>query len=1068
MSDLYKNPFLAEKSVSDLSSPSSYTPPHLSEKILTNRSALEGERKLLTVLFVGLADTEGLSGSIDSESIHEIMRDSANLILDEIHKFEGTVNQFTRKGAMALFGAPVAHEDHVRRACHAALSLQDAFNNYFLVIRKKYGFPLKMRIGINSGRVYVGAIGNNLRMDYTAVGDTTNLAARMEQTAAPGTIRVSQNTYKLAAPFFNFKALGKIPVKGKRKPQETFVLISARAKPPGIKSIAGPKISPFVGRKAIMPVFASAYAKAKSGAGQVLDIIGEAGAGKSRLIMEFIGGLESKEFQYYEGNCLHYGGSLPYFPIMEILKSFFGIVPQDSGNNIHQKIKNGMARVNAEAAVSLAALEDFFSLDIEDPAYLQMNPGERKTLMFEAVRDLLVQASRQKPLIVVLEDLHWLDKATEEFISFFASSISRAGVLLVCIYRPQFEPVWRDTIHYTSIYIPPLETADGCLLIHSIIGNENSAIALENLIIEKSGGNPLFIEELTYHLINKGLIGGTFGRSFSFDTNLPIELPDTIENVIAARIDRLEEENKRVLQTASVIGQGVDPRFLESIMGISSLADRLADLQTAEFLSVRQGPSNTKYMFRHELIREVAYNSLVQKVRKAIHEKAAITIEKSNPGQLEENCELLAYHYRRSGNRQKAIAFLEMANQKAIRLSALQMAMETFNEAMNILDEMDNSAPVQERRIQLVVEQYYPFLFHLKISEYLDLLNRYRAAAINSESPYIQMKFNIATANCRIYLGQLREAELPTKQAIAIADDSGHSELAVEAYVGLFFIYFMRSEYHRMHQAKENVFGLLEKRFSLHVYAHTSFPLILTLAEAGYCNQAISEAEKLLNMAREYSNSSIICLCLIHIALAYCLKNEPLKARDYSEQALSRIKTPMEEGWVRNWHAYILCRCGPLDQGIAGLEAVLEIMRQIKNRPVETEVLNYLGEAYYLARNTNKAAKCLANAKAMAEKMDRKWCQIRAIYYLGKIALENRSRKSRQYFKKCIEMARPIEMQAYLAKAYAGLGGYYRQQGEIEKSRHCLTKSLKIYEALDILDEPEKVKKELAKLPEAN
>ena len=307
------------------SAPQSYTPKHLADKILTTRSAIEGERKLVTVMFADVAGFTSLSEKLDPEDVHRIMDGCCRILVDEIHRFEGTVGEFRGDGVMALFGAPIAHEDHAQRACHAALAIQQALVAYGEEVKRRYGMDFKMRIGLNSGTVVVGSIGDDLRMDYTAMGDTTNLAARMESSAQPGGILVSGNIYRQTKEFFEFQPLGEIQVKGKEEPVEAYQLLRPSQVQTRIAASTAKGLTRFMGRSREMETLTEAFEKVRSGEGQVVGIVGEAGVGKSRLLLEFRNLLPKDEYRYFEGQCLHYGGAMPYLPILDVLRSFLEV-----------------------------------------------------------------------------------------------------------------------------------------------------------------------------------------------------------------------------------------------------------------------------------------------------------------------------------------------------------------------------------------------------------------------------------------------------------------------------------------------------------------------------------------------------------------------------------------------------------------------------------------------------------------------------------------------------------------------------------------------------------------------
>jgi class 3 adenylate cyclase len=381
----------------DYSVPQSYTPKFLADKILTTRASLEGERKLVSVLFADVANYTSIAEKLDPEEVHQIMDGCFKILMDEIHGYEGTINQFTGDGVMALFGAPVAHEDHAQRACYGALSIQKAVGEYAEKIKKDWGIEFKMRMGLNSGPVVVGSIGDDLRMDYTAIGDTTNLAARMESLAKPGNIVVSRNTHRLVRDFFALESLGKVEIKGKEELQEAFELIKATEVSTRLEAAVARGLTRFVGRKNSMAALMEASQKAQSGSGQVVGMVGEAGVGKSRLLLEFRNRLPRGKITYLQGRCLHYGGLMAYLPVLDILKSYFEIKEGDRESVIMKKMKEKILQLDEKLLGVMPPFEDLLSLKVVDEAYLELDPKQKRVRVFEAIRDLLIRESSTRP-----------------------------------------------------------------------------------------------------------------------------------------------------------------------------------------------------------------------------------------------------------------------------------------------------------------------------------------------------------------------------------------------------------------------------------------------------------------------------------------------------------------------------------------------------------------------------------------------------------------------------------------------------------------------------------------------
>jgi class 3 adenylate cyclase len=675
-----------ETSAVDYSEPQTYTPKFLADKILTTRSSIEGERKLVTVLFADVANYTAMSEKLDPEEVHQIMDGCFKILMDEIHKFEGTINQFTGDGVMALFGAPVAHEDHAQRACYAALSIQKILENYEENIKQGYGANFKMRIGLNSGPVIVGSIGDDLRMDYTAVGDTSNLAARIESMARPGTSIVSRYTHKLTRDFFEFKSLGKVEVKGKEEPQEVFELIKVGEVDTRIGASVAKGLTRFVGRENSIAELIDAYNKAQSGSGQVVGVVGEDGVGKSRFILEFKNRLIKGKFTYLEGRCLQYGESMVYPPILDILRSYFKIKEGEPEVLIKKKMREKILQLDEKLQGALLSFHELFSLTVEDETYQKLESMQKREKIFEALRDLFVRESQNRPIILVVDDLHWIDKTSEEFLSYLIEWLANTHILLILLYRSEYTHSWGSKSYYNQIGLTQLTSQSSAELIRAILYDCEIELALETLILERSAGTPFFIEELTRSLLENGSIQREKNKCYLARAPKDIQVPDTIQGIIAARMDRLEDNLKRTMQVASVIGKDFAFRILQTITGMQEeLKSYLLNLQGLEFIYEKSLFPELEYVFKHALTQEVAYNSLLLKRRKEIHEKVGWAIESLYAERLEEFYEMLAYHYYKSENLEKAYQYLKLSGNKATKNYSNSEALRFYEEAIQML-----------------------------------------------------------------------------------------------------------------------------------------------------------------------------------------------------------------------------------------------------------------------------------------------------------------------------------------------------------------------------------------------
>jgi class 3 adenylate cyclase/tetratricopeptide (TPR) repeat protein len=680
--------------------PKTYTPQHLADKILNTRSSLEGERKLVTVMFADVAGFTSLSEKLEPEEVHQIMEGCLKILMDEIHQYEGTINQFTGDGVMALFGAPLAHEDHAQRACYAALAIQKDLVEYSEKIKKDYGREFRMRIGLNSGPVVVGSIGDDLHMDYTAIGDTINLASRMEGLAQPGTVLLSRDTQRSVKDYFDMKPLGPLEVKGKEEPQEAFELVKAGGAATRLEASMSRGLTRFVGRENSMAALMEAYEKVKSGTGQVAGMVGEAGVGKSRLLFEFRRRLPQDEFGFLEGHCIHFGGAMPYLPILDLLRSYFEIREGEREMVLRKRVKEKILNLDQKLQGIISPIQDLLSLKVEDEAYLKLEPKQRRERVFEALRDLFIRESQERPLVLVIEDLHWIDKTSEEFLDYLIGRLANVKVMLILLYRPEYTHNWGNKSYFNRIGLDQLTLKSSAELVGAILEGGETAPELSNLILNRAAGNPLFMEELTHSLLENGSIQRTGDQYVLSQKPSDLQVPDTIQGIIAARIDRLEENLKRIMQVASVIGREFAFRILQAISDLrEDLKSELLNLQGLELIYEKSLFPELEYVFKHALTQEVAYNSLLSNRRREIHKRIGRAIEELYTDNLEEFYEVLGYHYSKSEEIEKACQYLKLSSEKAVRSHAPSEAYSFYKEAVELLNRLPDN---EKKKIELI------------------------------------------------------------------------------------------------------------------------------------------------------------------------------------------------------------------------------------------------------------------------------------------------------------------------------------------------------------------------------
>ena len=599
--------------------PLTYTPPHLTDKILAARPALAGERKQVTVLFADIKDSTELIKDLDPEAAQQLLDPALHHMMDAVHRYEGTVNQVLGDGIMALFGAPIGHEDHAIRACYAALAMQAALRGYTEEVRRAHGCELRIRVGLNAGEVVVRTISNDLHMDYSAVGQTTHLAARMEQMATPGSIRLTAATLRLVDGLVQVNALGPLPVRGLDAPVEVFELTGVTTFRRRFQATAARGLTQFVGRQTELDTLRQALARAGTGHGQVVAVVGEAGVGKSRLVYEFVHSQDTRGWLVLESASVSYGKATPYFPVIDLLKRYCHVDTPDDPRTIRAKVTGQVLTLDTQLQDTIPALLALLDVLPDDSPFRTLEPAQRRRQTLDALTRLLVRESQVQPLLLVFEDLHWIDTETQALLDSVVERLPTARLVLLGNYRPEYQHGWGRKTYYKQVPLDPLPPASADALVHALLGEDPSVTPLVPLLLARTGGNPFFLEECVRTLLETRALVGEVGAD-RLGTALPaIQVPDTVQAVLAARIDRLPSEEKRLLQTAAVIGTEVPLPLLQHIAEVpeDALHRGLAHLQGTEFLYETRLFPEQVYTFKHALTHEVAYNSLLQERRRA-------------------------------------------------------------------------------------------------------------------------------------------------------------------------------------------------------------------------------------------------------------------------------------------------------------------------------------------------------------------------------------------------------------------------------------------------------------------
>ncbi len=640
-----------------------YTPRHLAEKILTSRSAIEGERKQVTVLFADCAGFTALSRALDPEALHHVMDGCFELLVAGIHRFEGTVNQFTGDGVMALFGAPIAHEDHAVRAVAAALDVQTRLAGYAETLRRERGIDFAMRIGVNTGPVVVGKIGDDLRMDYTAQGETVNLAARLQAVAPPGGIVVSEATHRLVAGFFRSRDDGERVIKGYDDAVRVFVVTGQHRRRARFDLAVERGLTPMVSRTRELSMLRDSFERAKAGQGRVVSIVGDAGTGKSRLAYEFRRALESEAATYVEGRATPHTAEVPFHLIVELLEDVFAVHEgEDEGARV-ECVERRVRALDPGLEWTIPYLKHLLALPAEELDEAGLDQAQQKRRLGDAVRAYLLRAAQHTPLVIACEDVQWMDPNSEELLRLLADASAGRSLMMIGTYRSGYAPPWHDRSFHHRLVLEPLTADDARRMVQSLAPTADSA-----RIVERAGGNPFFIEELTRYVRERSDAA---------------ELPETVQDLLTARIDRLPESLKRLLQVAAVLGREFRLSLLEALVPETDVEPAVAELVSRELLREKDVVPAPLLAFSHPLVQEVAYRGLLVKSRTELHGRAGEALERLHAGRLDDVLDQLAHHFLHSADRERAVHYLTLAGDRAASLFAYREAQVAYTRALD-------------------------------------------------------------------------------------------------------------------------------------------------------------------------------------------------------------------------------------------------------------------------------------------------------------------------------------------------------------------------------------------------
>jgi class 3 adenylate cyclase/predicted ATPase len=1035
--------------------PLSYIPPYLAEKILTSRSALEGERKQVTVLFADIKDSTELIKDLDPEAAQQLLDPALHAMMDAVHRYEGTVNQVLGDGIMALFGAPLAHEDHALRACYAALTMQTAMRAYTEAVRRAHGIEMRIRVGLNSGAVVVRTIGNDLHMDYSAVGQTTHLAARMEQLATPGTVRLTAATLRLVEGLVQVQTLGPIPVRGMTEPVEVFELGGASALRRRLQAAAARGLTRFVGREAELAALRQALEQAGAGHGQVLAVVGEAGVGKSRLVYECIHAHHTQGWRVLESASVSYGKATPYFPVIDLLKRYVHVEDADEQRTVRAKVTGQVLTLDETLQETVPALLWLLDALPDDSPFRTLEPAQRRQRTLEALKRVLLRESQVQPLLLVFEDLHWIDAETQTLLDSLIESLPTARLMLLVNYRPEYQHGWGSKTYYMQLRLDPLPPGSADALLQVLLGDDPSLAPLKRVLIARTEGNPFFLEESVRTLVETGVLVGEPG-AYCLAQRLPtIQVPATVQAVLAARIDRLPSDTKRLLQTAAVIGMEVPMPVLQAVAALpeAALHTALAQLQAAEFLYETRLFPERAYTFKHALTQQVAYQSLLTSTRQQVHQQTAQVFETHFAETVLTQPELLAHHYTEAGCPEPAIAYWQKAGQRAVERSAYAEASSHLTKGLEVLKALPDTHTRAQQELGLQ-NTLGPVLMAIRGWAAPEVEATYaRAHALCQQVGETPQLFSALMGIGTFYMasGKLQTARELREQLLSLAQRQQEPVLLLHAHLALGATLLWLGELTQAHVHLEQGIRLYDQNPSRSPSFAGDAPgasgrrlVALALQLLGYPDQALRRSHEALTLAQELSHPFSLAFVLAHAATLHQFRCEAQAAQERTETllALARVQGFARwEAWGTIIGGWALAKQGQGEEGIAQIHqglAAWQAAGQELGRPV---FLALLAEAYGKVGQAEAGLSVIAGALALMDKIGERYLEAELYRLQGELFLWHvvpDALQAEACFQQALTVARHQRAKSLELRAALSLARLWQQQGKRAEARQLL------------------------------
>jgi class 3 adenylate cyclase/predicted ATPase len=1016
---------------------------------------------MVTALFADLKGSTELIHDLDPEGARSIIDPALKTMVDAVRGYDGYIVQSTGDGIFALFGAPLAHEDHPQRALHAALRMQETLRQLAARPTKAENQGLKplleARVGVNSGEVVMRTIETGGRVEYTPVGYVTNLASRLQTVAPAGGIAISEGTRRLVEGYFELRSLGASLIKGVPEPVNVYEVIGTGPLRTHFQLSARRGLTKFVGRGEELAQLKRALESARRGHGQIAAIVAEAGTGKSRLVYEFKATIPV-ECKLLEAYSVSHGKASAWLPVIDLLRGYFGLLDADDAALRRQKIRAALAVLDASLADALPYLWNLLSIPEEPDPLAQMDAQIRRQRTLEALNRIVLRESLKQPVVIIVEDLHWVDSETQALIALIADSIANARVLMVVNYRPEYRHEWGNKSYYSQLRLNTLEPEDAELMASALLGKSAELDSVKRLIIERTDGNPFFIEEMLQALFDEGVLARNGVVRIAGPLS-QLRLPATVQGILAARIDRQPNDHKQLLQTLSVIGRESRIDLIRQIVPTAEpqLRRMLAELQASEFIYEQQTPSGADYVFKHALTQEVAYESVLIERRKALHEHVAQAIEVTYEYRLQDHYRELAYHYRRSGNSHKAIAYLRLTGQQAAQRSANAEAVAHLIDALNLLQTLPETSERNRQELELQIALGVP-LGMLRGHVAAEVGAAYtRAQELCGQLGETSQLFPVLTGLRLFYhaQGDLQRARELGEELFDLAQRLHDPILILGASRMLGDTLFWIGELHFAREHFERTIALYsshERHSALSIYGYDEGVFGYSYAALvawfmGYPEQGLKKAEKAVALAQELAHPYSIAAALAFTARLHLCRRDMAMARQYAAACIALSK---ERGfafwliWGNLLFGRVLVEERREEDGIAQMRDSLAAYQTLGAGLGRSDFLALLAEACAEAGRIQEGLAVVDEALAWVEKTAERNCEAELYRLKAELLLADGSNSVRveSCLRYAIRVARTQNANSWELRATTSLARLLAREGRHDEAR---TKLAEIY-----------------------